>query len=106
MSESTLGLNARLMNVIGLIRLFGAGAPRGACAALRLELESGRWASAAEVATTYPAADWDGAKLVIPLDERHCAVVVFNYHLGIALIEYAGDRVKRVTTPSARGARR
>ena len=67
-------------------------AVRGACAALWAELEAGDWQSRDEVAARFPLSAWDRDKLIVALDERRCAVVTFNYRLGIALIETAGLR--------------
>lgn len=90
---------------MGKPKLFAAAhgpsaASRGACAALCAELEAANWTSEDAVAADYPNADWDGAKLTVHLDGQLCAIVAFNYVLGIALIEFAGRRVDRTDPPT------
>lgn len=86
------------MKLMGAPRLFQGGddlsrAAHGACAALRMELEVGAWRSRSDVAATFPLATWDEGRLVVALDEHLCAVIVFNYGSGIALIEFVGPRL-------------
>jgi hypothetical protein len=92
--------NAGAMKLMGVPRLFqGAdGLSRvavRACAALRMELEIGAWRSRDDVAAAFPLASWEVDRLVVALDEHACAVIVFNYGAGVALIEFAGSRLER-----------
>ncbi len=90
-----------------LIRLF-RGALGDLAADLRsflAELEDGKWTSEAEVLTSYPHADIDAHRLIIPFDEQHCVVVAINYQSGIVLIEFAGLRSEKSCNPQPRGAR-
>jgi hypothetical protein len=99
-----------LMRVAGRIRLIrlSRGALGDLAAGLRAllaELEEAQWKSEEEALKAYPGAEVDAHRLVIPVDERHCAVVALNYQLEIALIEYAGLKSSRLRTPLRSGAR-
>jgi hypothetical protein len=98
------------MRVAGRIRLIRLS--RGALGdladglrALLAELEEAQWKSEDEALKAYPGAEVDAHRLVIPLDELHCAVVALNYQSEIALIEYAGLKSNRLRTPLRSGAR-
>lgn len=80
---------------------------RGACAALRVELEAGDWASEAEVAAAFPQAEWSNGRLVVFIDGPVCVEVAFNYERRIALITAAGLRPapSDVIASERRGAR-
>jgi hypothetical protein len=84
-----------LMRVAGRTRLIrlSRGALGDLAAGLRAllaELEEAQWKSRQEAIKAYPHAEVDAHRLIIPLDEQHCAVVALNYQSEIALIEYAG----------------
>lgn len=76
---------------MGMPKLLAAAsdwpAARGACAALCAELEDGRWNSAEELKATYPYASWRDGRASISIDDSLRAVVAFNFHRGIAMIE-------------------
>jgi hypothetical protein len=55
------------------------------------ELEAAEWLSAIEAAGAFPHARFADHRLIIDLDDRHCAVVAIQYELGIALVEFAGS---------------
>lgn len=63
---------------------------RTALLALCAELEAANWHASEDAQRHYPNAAIAGQRLTIELDERHCAVVTFNFILGIALVEFAG----------------
>jgi hypothetical protein len=99
-----------LMRVAGRIMLIrlSRGALGDLAAGLRAllaELEEAQWKSEEEALEAYPSAEVDAHRLVISLDERHCAVVALNYQSEIALIEYAGLKSSRLRTPLRSGAR-
>jgi hypothetical protein len=94
------------MKLMGAPRLFEIGGTsvvaRGACAALRAELEAAAWRSRAEVSAAFSRATWESDQLIIALDEELCAAIAFNYESGIALIEFAGRRLDYKNTPQKR----
>lgn len=94
------------MKLIGLTRLHAlacrADQFRGAARALHAELAAARWEKEADAAAAFPNAALDEGRLVIGLDDAHCAVVAVNYKLGIMVIEYAGGRVDM---PAGKGRR-
>ncbi|WP_126177107.1 hypothetical protein [Tsuneonella rigui] len=63
---------------------------RAAVLALCAELEAANWRAFSEVETAYPFAASSDPRVTIDLDERHCAVVTFNFEVGMALVEFAG----------------
>jgi len=88
-----------LMRLIGKSALFtlaqsAAAALRDDVRALAAELEAAEWLSAAEAAGAFPRARLSDHRLIIDLDDRHCAVVAIQYELGIALVEFAGSTVE------------
>jgi len=66
---------------------------REAVLALSAELEAAVWGSASDAEVAFPRAAFAGHRLIIQLDDRHCAVVAIQYELGIALVEFAGSTV-------------
>jgi len=87
------------MRLIGKSALFtlaqsAAAALRDDVRALAAELEAAEWLSAAEAAGAFPRARLSDHRLIIDLDDRHCAVVAIQYELGIALVEFAGSTVE------------
>ena len=62
--------------------------------ALAAELEAAEWLSASEAAGAFPRARFSDHRLIIDLDQRHCAVVAIQYELGIALVEFAGPTLE------------
>lgn len=64
---------------------------RAAVLALCAELEAARWRAFSDVEKAYPFANSANPRVTIDLDERHCAVVTFNFEVGIALVEFAGS---------------
>jgi hypothetical protein len=88
-----------------VIRLANGGATNlcGAARAFLAELVEAQWHSPQEAASAYPAAEVEGHRIVIPLDSRHCVVVVVSHTLEVALIEYAGLRKERMNDLSAIG---
>jgi hypothetical protein len=107
---SGVGSYENLMQVAGRIRLIrlSRGALGDLAAGLRAllaELEEAQWKSEQEALKAYPNAEVDAHRLVISLDEQHCAVVALYYQSEIALIEYAGLKSGLLRKPLRRGAR-
>jgi len=94
------------MKLIGLIRLHAlacrADRLRGAARALHAELAAASWRKEADATAAFPNATLDAGRLVIDLDDTHCAIVAVNYELGITVIEFAGGRVDM---PAGKGRR-
>lgn len=87
------------MRLIGKSELFtlaqsAASDLRNAVHSLAAELEAAAWRSITEAEAAFPLAALTGHRLIIDLDDRHCAVVVIQYELGIALVEFAGPTVE------------
>src|SRR4051812_2769239 len=97
------------MKLIGVTRLYAlacrAASLCGAARALHAELAAARWAKEADAAAAYPGATLNAGRLVIGLDDTHCAVVAVNYSLGVIVIEFAGDRVDMPACKSSKGRR-
>lgn len=97
------------MKLIGVSRLHALACRvvelRGAARSLHAELAAAGWANAAAAAAAYPHATQHAGRLVITLDDAHCAVVAVNYKLVIILIEYAGGRVDMPAGRPSRGRR-
>ena len=94
------------MKLIGLTRLHALACQAerfcGAARALHSELAAARWMKEADAAAAFPNAALEAGRLVIDLDDTHCAVVAVNYKMGIIVIEYAGGRVG---IPAGKGRR-
>lgn len=95
----------RVIGRISLSTLAERAAPRlrQAVLALNAELEAADWQSVDDAAVAYSMSERTGYRLIIHLDEAHCAVVGINCATGIVVIEFAGRMVDRI--PVSRASR-
>ncbi len=90
----------RLIGVPTLFALVQRGDPllRGAVLALHAELVAARWRCIEDAQAAYPNAKYEAHRLVVSLDDLHCAVLAINYEMGIAVFEFAGSRMDSPTS--------
>lgn len=77
-----------------------------AAACLAAELAAARWTHPDDAAADFPKAIFRGHRMVIRLPDRHSAVLVINYRLGIALVESAGPETEMETARSMKQRRK
>lgn len=62
--------------------------------ALAAEVEAASWKSSKGLKRAYPEARIDGRRVIVDLDERHCAVIIIDYERSVGVVEYAGASAK------------
>lgn len=58
--------------------------------ALAAEVEAASWKSSKGLKRAYPEARIDGRRVIVDLDERHCAVFIIDYERSVGVVEFAG----------------
>jgi len=58
--------------------------------ALAAEVESASWKSSKGLKRAFPEARIEGCRVIVDLDERHCAVIIVDYERSVTVVEYAG----------------
>lgn len=58
------------------------------------EVEAASWKSSKGLKRAFPEARIEGRRVIVDLDERHCAVIIIDYERSVSVVEYAGASVK------------
>lgn len=58
--------------------------------AFAAELEAASWESSKGLKRAFPEARIEGRRVIVDLDERHCAVIIIDYERSVSVVEYAG----------------
>lgn len=58
--------------------------------ALTAEIEAASWKSSKGLERAFPGACIKGRRVIVDLDERHCAVIIMDYERSVSVVEYAG----------------
>lgn len=62
--------------------------------ALAAEFEAASWKSSKGLKRAFPEARIEGCRVIVDLDERHCAVIIIDYERSVSVVEYAGASAK------------
>lgn len=62
--------------------------------AFAAEVETASWKSSKGLKRAFPEARIEGHRVIVDLDERHCAVIIVDYERSVSVVEYAGASAK------------
>jgi len=66
--------------------------------AFAAEVETASWKSLKGLKRAFPEAHIEGHRVIIDLDDRHCAVIIVDYERSVTVVEYAGPSAEYQST--------
>lgn len=69
--------------------------------AFAAEVEAASWKSSKGLLRAFPEARVEGCRVIVDLDERHCAVIIIDYERSVSVVEYAGASAKHQMAAAA-----